>query len=594
MKKIQWVLIVGLLVCLGVPRASWGQISSSAIVGVVRDATEAVIAGAEVTVTNVDTGISRTRESGASGLYRVGDLQPGTYQITVSMAGFNRETRRDLVLQVGREMTLNFTLQVGAVEQEVVVTGEAPVVETTISSVATNVSQEQLRELPLNGRSFADLVTLNPGAVTPHIGQGRGANYGFAPQLSVAGARTDANSFRIDGSDLMDTRNQSPGSAAGVQLGVDTIREFQIVTANGKAEYGRNAGAVINAVSRSGTNEWHGSAFEFIRNNKMDARRFENLGDLPPFKRNQFGVTLGGPIQRDKSFFFVGYEGLRQRLNESRVWDVPTADGRLGIGVLEPGEVVDPRIVPYLNLYPLPNGKDIGGGVGLLAADTSQPTTENFGSGRIDHNLSENDFFFARYTVSRADSSSVSQLLSDQASNTSRHLLTVQEDHIFGPNLLNTFRFGFNRSLGFSSPAEIKGGESLGFAPGIPMGQISAGNVSSLGPNGIGIVDDLQNAFQFEDNLSYTSGPHTMKFGVMAQRFRWETDNPAFQLGSYSFGDLREMLLVGEGDVTYRLPESVTFRDLRTWLLAFSPRMTIVSAPILRSTSGFAGSSPRE
>ncbi|MCH8268555.1 MAG: carboxypeptidase regulatory-like domain-containing protein, partial [Acidobacteria bacterium] len=482
MKKIQWVLIVGLLVCLGVPRASWGQISSSAIVGVVRDATEAVIAGAEVTVTNVDTGISRTRESGASGLYRVGDLQPGTYQITVSMAGFNRETRRDLVLQVGREMTLNFTLQVGAVEQEVVVTGEAPVVETTISSVATNVSQEQLRELPLNGRSFADLVTLNPGAVTPHIGQGRGANYGFAPQLSVAGARTDANSFRIDGTDLMDTRNQSPGSAAGVQLGVDTIREFQIVTANGKAEYGRNAGAVINAVSRSGTNEWHGSAFEFIRNNKMDARRFENLGDLPPFKRNQFGVTLGGPIQRDKSFFFVGYEGLRQRLNESRVWDVPTADGRLGIGVLEPGEVVDPRIVPYLNLYPLPNGKDIGGGVGLLAADTSQPTTENFGSGRIDHNLSENDFFFARYTVSRADSSSVSQLLSDQASNTSRHLLTVQEDHIFGPNLLNTFRFGFNRSLGFSSPATVEGTESLGFAPGLPMGQISAGDVFSLGP----------------------------------------------------------------------------------------------------------------
>ncbi len=193
-------------------------------------------------------------------------------------------------------------------------TGEAPVVETTISSVATNVSQEQLRELPLNGHSFADLVTLNPGAVTPHIGQGRGANYGFASQLSVAGARTDANSFRIDGTDLMDTRNMNPGSAAGVQLGVDKIREFQIVTANGKAEYGRNAGAVINAVSRSGTNEWHGSAFEFIRNNKMDARRFENPGELPPFKRNQFGATFGGAIAQDKTFFFLGYEGLRRRL----------------------------------------------------------------------------------------------------------------------------------------------------------------------------------------------------------------------------------------------------------------------------------------
>ncbi|MCZ6753122.1 MAG: carboxypeptidase regulatory-like domain-containing protein, partial [Acidobacteria bacterium] len=350
MKRIQWILIVGLLVSLGVPRASLGQISSSAIVGVVRDATEAVIAGAEVTVTNVDTGISRTRESGPSGLYRVGDLQPGTYQITVSVVGFNRETRRDILLEVGREVTLNFTLQVGAVEQEVVVTGEAPVVETTISSVSTNVSQVQLRELPLNGRSFADLVTLNPGAVTPHIGQGRGANYGFAPQLSVAGARTDANSFRIDGTDLMDTRNQNPGSAAGVQLGVDTIREFQIITTNAKAEYGRNAGAIVNAITRSGTNEWHGSAFEFLRNNKLDAAQLEDVdGVVPPFKRNQFGVTLGGPIRRDQTFFFVGYEGLRQRLNDTNTFRVPTADGRRGIGVpgFDPSmDVVDSRVVP--------------------------------------------------------------------------------------------------------------------------------------------------------------------------------------------------------------------------------------------------------
>ena len=344
MKRIQWILIVGLLVCLGAPRATFGQISSSAIVGQVQDATEAVIAGAEVTVTNVETGITRARESGPSGLYRVGELQPGTYQITVSMAGFNREVRQDIVLEFGRELTLNFTLQVGAVEQEVVVTGEAPVVETTISSVATNVSQEQLRELPLNGRSFADLVTLNPGAVTPHIGQGRGANYGFAPQLSVAGARTDANSFRLDGTDLMDTRNQNPGSAAGVQLGVDTIREFQVVTTNGKAEYGRNAGAVVNAVSRSGTNEWHGSAFEFVRNNKMDARQFEDPGDAPPFKRNQFGATFGGPIRRDQTFFFVGYEGLRQRLNDTNVWRVPTAEGRQGIGLLDPGETWIPGL----------------------------------------------------------------------------------------------------------------------------------------------------------------------------------------------------------------------------------------------------------
>ena len=594
MKRIQWILIVGLLVCLGVPRATFGQISSSAIVGVVQDATEAVIAGAEVTVTNVETGITRARESGPSGLYRVGELQPGTYQITVSMAGFNREVRREIVLEVGRELTLNFTLQVGAVEQEVVVTGEAPVVETTISSVSTNVSQEQLRELPLNGRSFADLVTLNPGAVTPHIGQGRGANYGFAPQLSVAGARTDANSFRLDGTDLMDTRNQNPGSAAGVQLGVDTIREFQVVTTNGKAEYGRNAGAVVNAVSRSGTNEWHGSAFEFVRNNRMDARQFEDPGDVPPFKRNQFGATFGGPIRRDQTFFFVGFEGLRQRLNDTNVWRVPTAEGRQGIGLLDPGETVDPRVVPYINLYPLPSpgGRDFGDGTAELFEDRSQPTSENFLSGRIDHHISENDFLFGRYTISRANTTRVdNRLLSSAATSTSKQILTLQEDHIFGPNLLNTFRLGFSRSLGNVTPTQVEGvPESLGFAPGVPLGTISADNLEHLGPNGIGIVDDVQNSFQFENNLSYTSGPHTVKFGAMAQRFQWNTDNPAFWQGDYNFESLEGFLRAGKGtgtDATYRLPESSTNRGVRTWLLAFFAQDDYRVTPSLTLNLGF-------
>jgi outer membrane receptor protein involved in Fe transport len=594
MKRIQWILIVGLLVCLGVPRATFGQISSSAIVGVVQDATEAVIAGAEVTVTNVETGITRARESGPSGLYRVGELQPGTYQITVSMAGFNREVRREIVLEVGRELTLNFTLQVGAVEQEVVVTGEAPVVETTISSVSTNVSQEQLRELPLNGRSFADLVTLNPGAVTPHIGQGRGANYGFAPQLSVAGARTDANSFRLDGTDLMDTRNQNPGSAAGVQLGVDTIREFQVVTTNGKAEYGRNAGAVVNAVSRSGTNEWHGSAFEFVRNNRMDARQFEDPGDVPPFKRNQFGATIGGPIRRDQTFFFVGFEGLRQRLNDTNVWRVPTAEGRQGIGLLDPGETVDPRVVPYINLYPLPSpgGRDFGDGTAELFEDRSQPTSENFLSGRIDHHISENDFLFGRYTISRANTTRVdNRLLSSAATSTSKQILTLQEDHIFGPNLLNTFRLGFSRSLGNVTPTQVEGvPESLGFAPGVPLGTISADNLEHLGPNGIGIVDDVQNSFQFENNLSYTSGPHTVKFGAMAQRFQWNTDNPAFWQGDYNFESLEGFLRAGKGtgtDATYRLPESSTNRGVRTWLLAFFAQDDYRVSPSLTLNLGF-------
>jgi hypothetical protein len=567
-------ILSALMLALAVPAMIFAQANSSALSGVVRDPSAAVITGAEVTVTNVETGLTRSAVTNASGVYRVGELVPGNYQITVATPGFSKETRKDVVLLVGQELGVNFSLKVGALEQEIVVTGEAPTIETTVSAVASNVTQEQLRELPLNGRAFTDLVTLNPGAVTPHVAQGRGANYGFATQLSVAGARTDSNSFRLDGSDMMDTRNMNPGSAAGVQLGVDTIREFQVITANGKAEYGRNSGAVINAVSRAGTNEIHGSLFHFLRNNKLDARRFENPGELPPFKRNQFGGTVGGPIIKDKTFFFLGYEGLRQRLNESSVYRVPTADGRRGIGVGPGGSniTVDPRMVPYLNLFPLPNVRDNGDGTGLAFIDESRPTGENFGSARVDHNFSASDFFFSRYTMSRADAVQNANLLSPQVSTTSRHLFTIQEDHIFSPTLLNTARISFNRAFGYSVPGQVPGGENLGFAPGVPMGQISAGGgniISNIGPEGIGIVDDLQNSFQYEDNVSWTRGNHTMKFGGLAQRFQWNTDNPAFWQGDYDFFDLAEMLQAGRNNPTYRLPISSTNRGLRTWLLGF-------------------------
>jgi Carboxypeptidase regulatory-like domain len=584
-RKVQ-ICMIAFLVGLGLTSILRGQATSSAISGVVRDASRAVIAGAEVTATNVDTGISRTTYSNSTGFYRVGELVPGTYEVTVQMPGFSRETHPNISLEVGREQTVNMTMQVGAVEQEVVVTGEAPIVETSVSSVSTNVSQEQLRELPLNGRAFTDLVTLNPGAVTPHIAQGRGANYGFANQLSVAGARTDANSFRIDGTDVMDTRNMNPGSAAGVQLGVDTIREFQVVTTNGKAEYGRNAGAIVNAVSRTGTNDLHGSLFEFLRNNNLDSPQFEDVGGVvPPFKRNQFGGTFGGPIVRDRSFFFLGYEGLRQRLNQTAVWTVPTLSGRQGDvdgdGVAE--VQVDSRIVPYLNLYPLPNA-----GLDTFVADESVPTSENFGSARMDFNFSGNSFLFGRYTISKAESSSLSTLLSNQDSYTDRQFLTVQEDHIISPTLLNTFRFGYNRTIGYSAPAQVEGADNLGFAPGVPMGQISAGpDASSLGPNGIGIVDDKQDAFQFEDNLTYTAGAHTMKFGTMFEHFKWDTDNPAFWQGSFSFPNLTQMLTLQTVDPTFRLPESRTRRDLRTWLMAFFAQDDYRVTPNLTLNLGF-------
>lgn len=563
----------------------WGQATSGILSGVVKDQSQAVIAGATVTAANTETGATRTAVTNSTGRYRVGELMPGTYQLTVSMDGFRREIRRDIVLQIGQELALNFSLQVGEVEQQVEVTAEVPIVDTTTAVVSAVVSQAQLRELPLNGRSFTDLITLDTMANTPsNQNSASTGNYGAGKQLTVAGARSDANSFTLDGTDMNATSNNTPGSAAGVQLGVDAIREFQVITANAKAEYGRSSGAVVNAVTRSGTNELHGSLFEFLRNNALDARRFIDLptatnpkGDLPPFKRNQFGGTVGGPVRPDTSFYFLAYEGLRQRLTETQVRRVPTAAGRQG---------AVSAVVPYINLWPLPSpgGKDFGDGTAEYFDTISQPTNENFGQARYDHHLSESDFLFGRYTISRGDNILPGSFLATTGYVTSNHYLTLQYDRIMNATLLNMFRAGFNRSLSDINPSQVPGAENLGFTPGRPIGALSASPITGIGPGGTVKLFQAQNAFQFDDTVTWTREAHTIKFGGTATRFQWNTDQPAFIQGSITFSSLANFRNLGPGtSATFLLPESSTFRHIRTTLLGFfaqddwrvNPRLTL-------------------
>jgi len=551
-----------------------GQATSSAISGMVRDASQAVIPGAMVTVTNSETGISRERLTDEGGRFRVGELIPGTYQVTVSLEGFKRETRNGIVLMVGQEAALNFALEVGTVTQEVVVTGEAPLVETTTTSVASAVSQVQLRELPLNGRSFTDLVTLDTSAIAPRNASAA-AQFGLSPQLTVAGGRPDANNFRIDGTDMSGPTNGNPGSAARVQLGVETVREFQVITSNPKAEYGRNSGAVVNAVTRSGTNDLHGSAYEFLRNNKLDARNFFNVGALPPFKRNQFGGALGGPIRRDRTFFFGDYEGYRERLTQTQINNVPTLDARQGIGILNPGEVVDPRIKPYLALYPVPNGANLGGGVAEYITTLKTVTNENYYAGRIDHNVSSQDSLFGRYTLSRANALSPRFDASISVLETTNQYFTLQNDHIFSPTVVATFRVGYNRSRIFQDASPVPGTDNLGFLPGQPMGAIGASGITSIGSGGAtdggALLQHVQNAFEYEGALTYTKGAHTMKYGALAERFQWNTDQQNAQRGTITFNGLRNFLLAGPTgtSATLVLPESSTYRHLRTTMFAF-------------------------
>src|SRR6516162_4569192 len=317
---------------------AFAQVNTGTISGTVQDASGAAIAGAAVTVRHVDTGTSRTVSTDSGGRYNAPDLPLGNYEVQAQQSGFQTEARLGINLTVGREAVVDLSLKVGQISERVLVTGEAPLVETTTSAMSSLVDERTIRDLPLNGRSYDQLSLLQPGVVTMGAGlAGAAFDYGTGVRFSVSGSRSYANSFLLDGTDINDHANGTPGGAAGTNLGVDGVQEFKINTAVSPAEYGRSSGGVISAVTRSGTNSLHGSAFEFLRNNDLDSLGYFDYashggnGSIAPYRRNQYGGSLGGPIKKDRTFFFGTYEGLRQGNGTNISPEVPTAATRQGI-----------------------------------------------------------------------------------------------------------------------------------------------------------------------------------------------------------------------------------------------------------------------
>ena len=376
------------IACILFADSAFAQLTTGTISGTVRDDTGAVLARVEVAVKNVETGISRTVVTDDRGRYQAPNLSLGSYEIQARLSGFQSTIRSGITLAVGQEAVIDFTLKVGDVTQTVEVQAEAPVIETTSSAVAGVVEGRQIRDLPLNGRSFEELAILQPGVTMARVGQ-KGFTGGNGQKINVAGARTYSSSFLMDGTDIKDMWGETPSSVAGVSLGVDTVLEFKVLVNNYSAEYGSSAGGVVTAISRSGTNGIHGSVFEFLRNSALDARNFFDLdprrplvrSSPPPFKRNQFGVTLGGPIRKDKTFYFGSYEGLRQRLATTSFTNVATASAREGNLPTGRVEVVS-AMVPYLKLLPLPNGRDNRDGTGEFFGPIRTPDNENYFMGR--------------------------------------------------------------------------------------------------------------------------------------------------------------------------------------------------------------------
>src|SRR5262245_11803129 len=369
-------MILSTLACLvlcGV--VVFGQTTSGTIAGTVLDPQGNVLSGAAVKIKNLGTGAMRETTSNSSGYYRVIGLMPGRYEVEAAAQGFAGETRGALTLTVAEEIVVNFNLKVGVARENVTVEVQSVTVETTGSTISGLVDEKKIRDLPLDGRDLAQLIFLQPGVVESR-GSAQTSNTGRGSRFSVAGARPSQNLFQIDGTTINDALNNTPGSAQGLLLGVETIREFRILTNTFSAEYGRAAGGVFIAVTKSGSNDLHGTVFDFLRNDSLDARQFFdrcansltcNNGGKPEFRRNQFGASLGGPIIKNKTFFFGSYEGLREFKGISINALVPDDNARLGIVPGRTSTTVDPRSATLLTLFPRANA-------GLVLNASGNPT----------------------------------------------------------------------------------------------------------------------------------------------------------------------------------------------------------------------------
>jgi outer membrane receptor protein involved in Fe transport len=567
------VLALGAAIA-GVPAAA--QETTAVAHGVVKDATGGVMPGVTVTARHLDTGRVRPVVTDAAGRFLLTQLPIGRYEFTAELSGFQTQVRRGIELAVGQDALLDFSLTVGGMSESVVVTQESPIVATTNASVSGVVSGQQIRELPLNGRDFMQLALLQAG-VANLANSNTAPDKGTGIRASFAGARPYQTGFLLDGTDISTRSNfRTPGSAAGVALGVETVREFQVLVNSFSAEFGNAAGGVINAVSRSGANDLHGSGFEFARNSRFDAPNHFDRGDPPPFSRHQFGFTLGGPIAKNKLFYFGAFEGLRQTLAQTLIATVPTAAARLGNLPSGPVAVAD-VVKPYLSLWPLPNGRDFGDGTAEYVSSPSAPTRENYSMGRVDYNLSSQDSLFVRYSHDDATTLTYPSPVTNVGTDQSTHyrFVTVEATRILTSRTSNMARFAMNRTNSqttdhWFNPIDkslyfVKDAPTFGsFAFGSNFAQV----LSNPGASGRNPTDGGMNLFQFADTMTAVRGAHAFKAGVNVNRYHLDDFNGPGDLGGqYQFASFAGLLTGRPSSLRITDPSASREHHFRQWLV---------------------------
>ncbi len=528
------------------------QVTAS-IMGVISDPSGARVPSAAVTIKNTETGATRTTVSDDAGRYQLLALPVGEYEIRISKAGFQEQIRSGIHLAVGQEAGVDLTLQVGEMKAQVTVKADAPIVNTTTGDISGLVGERQVKELPLNGRSYDLLLQLNPGIVnfTSQKTGGTGiSNSTTANNFAVSGNRPQQNIFLLNGVEYSGAaeNNMQPGGASGMLLGVDAVREFNVQRDTYSAELGKHPGGQVIIVTQSGSTQWHGSVYEFLRNNALNTANFFDQGSAPPFQRNQFGASMGGPIQSDKTFLFANYEGFRQNLQQTSAAFVPDAASRAAAVA---------SVQPLLNLWPAPSaGAPDFNGIAQVFSSPLQTIREDFGTVRLDHTFSEKDSLAGVYTIDDGRDVTATPLdpYSSDILALREQVLSVEETHVFSHTLLNTARFGYTRAGYFFTGLPTPGTPAAivpGFLTGLQVGAVVVGGSAASNPQAqLGLAGSNngsnlrihRNLYTFEDRVTLTRGRHQLSFGAWFQPFQSNETIALSQYGQATFTSLQTFL----------------------------------------------------
>ncbi len=542
-KKFRLIGCSLLLGCL-LLQTVFAQATSATLSGICTDEEGNSIAQVSITVTNLETGKTRTALSDEEGRFYLPYLPAGHYRLAATKSGFRTEIRQNVKLSVGDAAVLNFQLRVGQIEEQIEVTAGFSPVETLNSAFSEIVDEHKIQHLPLNGRDITQLIQLQLGVNVARTDLGDILSGGKGARITVAGARPSSNIFMLDGTIINNLGNRVATGATGQLTGIETIQEFRALTSAFSAAYSRVSGGAFNIITKSGSNALHGSVFEFLRNDNFDARNFFDI-EKPEYRRNQFGFSLGGPVSKNRTFFFGSYEGLRESTGLTTIKTVPDTDARNGL-VAGNRVTINPLVKPYLDLWPQPTFDPVrGDGSAIFVGQFNRAAEEDFFTLRFDHSISESDSVMARYTVSDSSFLFLSEESFPQFPNQARNrpqYLTLSETKIFSPNLTNELRFGFARSNPTEDIAPEDPLPELSFIAGQPIGTISISGFDIFGSDRNLPRRITQNSFQLSDNFNFNRNRHTFAAGLQVERLQYNIISSSRSRGEFTFSNLSNFL----------------------------------------------------